>query len=140
MRAYPNSEMVNRTPAIRRRSRRRLHAPSDGRRVVIGSWNERADLLAGATLLVNTTSLGMKGQPALDIDLAPLPRQAAVYDIVYVPLETGLLAARRARGNRYVDGLGMLLHQGRPGFEAWFGKKVDVSAEQRRAVAADLGV
>lgn len=114
--------------------------PSDGRRVVIGSWNERADLLAGATLLVNTTSLGMKGQPALDIDLAPLPRQAAVYDIVSVPLETGLLAAARARGNRCVDGLGMLLHQGRPGFEAWFGKKVDVSAEQRRAVAADLGV
>lgn len=114
--------------------------PDDGRRIVIGSWNERAELLAGATLLVNTTSLGMKGQPALDIDLAPLPREAVVYDIVYVPLETTLLAAARARGNRCVDGLGMLLHQGRPGFAAWFGKQVDVSAEQRRAVAADLGV
>ncbi len=63
-----------------------------------------------------------------------------MYDIVYMPLETGLLAAARARGNRCIDGLGMLLHQGRVGFEAWFGLKVEVSAEQRRAVAADLGV
>ena len=114
--------------------------PDDGRRIVVGSWDERSALLEGTTLLVNTTSLGMKGQPPLDIDLAALPHEAAVYDIVYVPLETGLLAAARARGNRCVDGLGMLLHQGRPGFEAWFGRKVDVSAEQRRAVAADLGV
>ncbi len=82
----------------------------------------------------------MKGQPALDIDLAPLPRDAVVYDIVYVPLETAVAAAARARGNRCVDGLGMLLHQGRPGFAAWFGKEVNVSTEQRRAVAADLGV
>jgi len=113
--------------------------PAGGQRIVVGSWDERSDLLEGATLLVNTTSLGMKGQPELDIDLAKLPREAAVYDIVYVPLETYLLAAARSRGNRCVDGLGMLLHQGRPGFEAWFGAKVDVSAEQRRAVAADLG-
>lgn len=114
--------------------------PDDGRRIVIGSWAERSALVEGTTLLVNTTSLGMKGQPPLDVDLAALPHEAVVYDIVYVPLETGLLAAARARGNRCVDGLGMLLHQGRPGFEAWFGRKVDVSAEQRRAVAADLGV
>ena len=106
---------------------------------MVGSWNERSELLKGSTLLVNTTSLGMTGQPALDIDLAPLPREAAVYDIVYVPLETHLLAAARSRGNRCVDGLGMLLHQGRPGFEAWFGPKVDVTVEQRRAVATDLG-
>lgn len=135
----PELRLVNRT----RQSAVELGialTPDDGRRIVIGSWNERAELLADATLLVNTTSLGMKGQPALDIDLAPLPRAAVVYDIVYVPLETALLATARARGNRCVDGLGMLLHQGRPGFAAWFGKKVDVSAEQRRAVAADLGV
>jgi shikimate dehydrogenase len=113
--------------------------PAGGQRIVVGSWNERAQWLDGATLLVNTTSLGMKGQPSLDIDLAALPREAAVYDIVYAPLETPLLAAARARGNRCVDGLGMLLHQGRPGFEAWFGAPVDVTAEQRRAVAADLG-
>lgn len=113
--------------------------PAGGQRIVVGSWNERAELLDDATLLVNTTSLGMKGQPALEIDLAKLPREAAVYDIVYAPLETPLLAAARARGNRCVDGLGMLLHQGRPGFEAWFGASVDVTVEQRRAVAADLG-
>jgi shikimate dehydrogenase len=113
--------------------------PVGGQRIVVGSWNERTELLDDATLLVNTTSLGMKGQPPLDIDLAKLPREAAVYDIVYAPLETPLLAAARARGNRCVDGLGMLLHQGRPGFEAWFGPKVDVTVEQRRAVAADLG-
>lgn len=113
--------------------------PSGGQRIVVDSWEERAGLLRGATLLVNTTSLGMKGQPGLDIDLAALPREAAVYDIVYAPLETHLLASARSRGNRCVDGLGMLLHQGRPGFEAWFGPKVDVTAEQRHAVAADLG-
>ena len=113
--------------------------PSDGRQVVVDTWDDRAAALDGATLLVNTTSLGMKGQPALDLDLARLPAMAAVYDIVYVPLETGLLATARARGNRCVDGLGMLLHQGRLGFEAWFGPRVTVSPGQRRAVAADLG-
>jgi shikimate dehydrogenase len=114
--------------------------PPGGQRIVVGSWDDRASLAEGATLLVNTTSLGQKGQPPLEIDLAALPKQAVVYDIVYVPLETPLLAAARARGNTCVDGLGMLLHQGRPGFEAWFGPPVEVSAEQRRAVAADLGV
>jgi shikimate dehydrogenase len=113
--------------------------PAGGQRIVVGSWTERSGLLDGATLLVNTTSLGMKGQPGLDIDLSLLPREAAVYDIVYVPLETHLLASARSRGHRCIDGLGMLLHQGRPGFEAWFGTKVDVTVEQRRAVAADLG-
>ena len=114
--------------------------PNDGRRIVVDRWDDRAQALDDITLLVNTTSLGMKGQLPLDLDLAKLPHTAAVYDIVYVPLETGLLASARARGNRCIDGLGMLLHQGRPGFEAWFGTKVTVSAEQRRAVAADLGV
>ena len=113
--------------------------PEDGRNIVIERWNDRSTTLKGAALLVNTTSLGMKGQPPLDLDLAALPITAAVDDIVYVPLETGLLAAARARGNRCVDGLGMLLHQGRPGFEAWFGQPASVSALQRHAVAADLG-
>ncbi|MBM3646206.1 MAG: shikimate dehydrogenase [Alphaproteobacteria bacterium] len=113
--------------------------PLDGRRIVVDGWDGRARALTEATLLVNTTSLGMKGQPALDLDLARLPRSAAVNDIVSVPLETALLAAARARGHVCVDGLGMLLHQGRLGFEAWFGAEVEVSAEQRRAVAADLG-
>ena len=113
--------------------------PKDGRRIAIERWDERSAMLDGATLLVNTTALGMKGQPPLDIDLARLPRTAAVDDIVYAPLETPLLAAARARGHRCIDGLGMLLHQGRLGFKAWFGADVDVSADQRRAVAADLG-
>ncbi len=113
--------------------------PAGGRRIAIERWDERSAALDGATLLVNTTALGMKGQPPLDIDLGRLPQGAAVDDIVYIPLETPLLAAARARGLRTVDGLGMLLHQGRMGFEAWFGAKVKVSAEQRRAVASDLG-
>jgi shikimate dehydrogenase len=114
--------------------------PADGRQIVIDRWDDRAKALKGVTLLVNATSLGMTGKPPLDLDLADLPHTAAVYDIVYTPLETALLAAARGRGNRCIDGLGMLLHQGRPGFEAWFGAKVDVSVEQWRAVAADLGV
>lgn len=113
--------------------------PADGRRIVIDRWDGRSAALDGATLLVNTTALGMTGKPPLEIDLARLPKDAVVNDIVYIPLETELLAAARARGNRCVDGLGMLLHQGRMGFEAWFGAYVQVSAEQRRAVASDLG-
>ena len=113
--------------------------PADGRRIAVERWDERDDALKGATLLVNTTSLGMKGQPPLEIDVRRLPADAVVDDIVYVPLETALLAAARARGQNCIDGLDMLLHQGRLGFEAWFGQKVAVSREQRRAVAADLG-
>jgi shikimate dehydrogenase len=94
--------------------------------------------LEGAALLVNTTSLGMQGQPGLEVDLAPLPASAVVADIVYVPLETRLLAAARARGLVAVDGLGMLLHQARPGFEAWFGVAPQVDQALRDAVAADI--
>jgi shikimate dehydrogenase len=81
----------------------------------------------------------MTGKAPLEIDLGKLPKTAVVDDIVYIPLETDLLARARKRGNTCVDGLGMLLHQGRMGFKAWFGKDVQVSAEQRRAVAGDLG-
>jgi shikimate dehydrogenase len=80
----------------------------------------------------------MAGQPALEIDLSPLPPAAVVADIVYVPLETPLLAAARARGLRAVDGLGMLLHQARPGFEAWFGAAPVVDDALRAVVAADI--
>ena len=101
-------------------------------------WDARADSLDGAGLLVNTTSLGMTGAPELEIDLSPLPLSSVVADIVYVPLDTALLAVARRRGNRTVDGLGMLLHQGRPGFEAWFGTKVRVTRELRAAVLTTL--
>jgi shikimate dehydrogenase len=113
--------------------------PKDGRRIAIERWDERSDALHGATLLVNTAAVGMTGKAPLEIDLGKLPKTAVVDDIVYIPLETDLLARARARGNTCVDGLGMLLHQGRMGFKAWFGKDVQVSAEQRRAVAGDLG-
>lgn len=101
-------------------------------------WEEREEALDGAALLVNTTSLGMAGQPPLDLRLKRLPRGATVYDIVYVPLETDLLAAARARGNCAVDGLGMLLHQARPGFEAWFGVPVEVDEDLRAFILQDL--
>jgi shikimate dehydrogenase len=101
-------------------------------------WQDK-DALFGASLLVNTTSLGMTGQPPLEVDLAALPARALVTDIVYNPLETGLLATARARGHAVVDGLGMLLHQARPGFRAWFGVDPEVSDALRATVLAGLG-
>jgi shikimate dehydrogenase len=101
-------------------------------------WDQRADALHDHTLLINTTSLGMTGAPPLEIDLAGAPDTMAVADIVYVPLETPLLAAARARGLRTVDGLGMLLYQAVPGFQAWFGVTPQVDDALRRFVAADL--
>lgn len=99
-------------------------------------WDQRHGALAEAGLLVNTTTLGMAGQDALDIDLAALPPDAVVNDIVYAPLETGLLAAARARGHPVVDGLGMLLHQARAGFREWFGVDPEVDEDLRQAVLA----
>ncbi len=94
--------------------------------------------LAGASLLVNTTSLGMAGQPPLPVDLTPLPAGATVSDIVYIPLETALIKAAKARGLRAVPGLSMLLHQAVPGFERWFGVRPSVTAELRSLIAADV--
>lgn len=101
-------------------------------------WAQREDALDGAALLVNTTSLGMKGQDPLEIALDRLPAHALVSDIIYVPLETPLLAAARARGNATVNGLGMLLNQARPAFEAWFGVLPEVTPELRRMIEATL--
>lgn len=100
------------------------------------AWSARADALAGAAMLVNTTSQGMSGQGALDIDLAKLPQGALVSDIVYVPLETPLLAEARRRGNRVVGGLGMLLHQARPAFRSWFGIMPEVTPQLRTLIEA----
>jgi shikimate dehydrogenase len=94
--------------------------------------------LPNVGLLVNTTSLGMQGQPPLDIDVAALPESAVIADIVYAPLVTPLLAAARSRGLRTADGLGMLLHQAVRGFSLWFGVKPDVTPELRALVEADL--
>ena len=117
----PDIRIVNRTA-----ERAQALASEFGDPVRPVGWVDRADALAGSVLLVNTSSLGMEGQPPLDIALDALPAQAVVYDIVYVPLETPLLAAARARGNPAVDGLGMLLHQARPGFRDWFGTDPEV--------------
>ncbi|MES1150442.1 MAG: shikimate dehydrogenase [Dongia sp.] len=107
-------------------------------RLQVVTWHHREQTLDGAGLLVNSTQLGMKGQPSLELDLARLPKTAVVYDIVYVPLETPLLAAARSRGNPTVDGLGMLLHQARPGFAAWFGVEPAVTPELRDFVLKDI--
>jgi shikimate dehydrogenase len=126
--------IVNRT-----RARAEALAERFGPRVTIADLASISKVLATAELLVNTTSLGMKGQPPLELDLAPLKKTAAVYDIVYVPLETPLLAAARARGNPVVDGLGMLLHQAVPSFERWFGVRPQVTPALRMLLLADLG-
>jgi shikimate dehydrogenase len=101
-------------------------------------WDQRHDALDAAAILVNTTSQGMTGQPPLDLSLDRLPPSALVNDIVYIPRETPLLAAARARGNPIVTGLGMLLHQGVPAWKAWFGIEPKVTAELRAAVEATL--
>ncbi len=130
--AVPEVRLVNRTRTRAETLARGLDGP-----LRVMEWSERDRALAEAGLLVNTTSLGMSGQPALELDLADLPIAAVVNDIVYVPLETPLLAQARARGNNVVDGLGMLLHQARPGFEAWFGVAPEVTPELRQFVLAD---
>lgn len=104
----------------------------------IAGVHDLSKVLKGACLLINTTSLGMTGEPPLEIDLAPMKSGAVVTDIVYAPLETGLLAQAWAKGLTPVDGLGMLLHQAVPGFEIWFGQRPDVTSELRALIEADL--
>jgi shikimate dehydrogenase len=102
------------------------------------AWDALPDLLADADVLINNTSLGMAGKPPLEIDLTQLKRSAIVYDVVYVPLETALLKAAKARGHRTVDGLSMLLYQAVNGFSHWFGVTPKVTAEQRAMLEADI--
>ncbi|NQV61100.1 MAG: shikimate dehydrogenase [Alphaproteobacteria bacterium] len=106
--------------------------------ITVGAWTERAAYLADANLLVNSTTQGMQGQPALDLALDDLAADAVIMDAVYTPLTTPLLAAARARGNAIVDGLGMLLHQARPGFAAWYGHEPVVDQALRDHILADL--
>jgi shikimate dehydrogenase len=132
-RGFKRVHLVNRSPG-----RARALADQFGAQVLPGSWEVVSDLLPQMDLLVNTTSLGMHGQPALGIDVGSLPSHAVVADLVYVPLETPLLASARARGLKTADGLGMLLHQAVRGFELWFGQRPQVTAELRALVEADL--
>lgn len=122
------------------RTMERAHALADqfGGSVMPLAWNGLDDVLPRAGLLVNTTSLGMAGQPPLSVELPLLPSDAVVADLVYVPLETPLLAAAKGRGLKTADGLGMLLHQAVRGFELWFGRRPVVTPELRALVEADL--
>jgi shikimate dehydrogenase len=124
--------------ANRTLERARALADQFGAQVHPVSWDAVGDLLPRAGLLVNTTSLGMHGQPVLEVDVGLLPSHAVVADLVYVPLETSLLAAARARGLKTAEGLGMLLHQAVRGFELWFGQRPQVTPELRALVEADL--
>lgn len=129
----PKIILTNRTESRADNLARELGGDVSGRIEVI-DWTLREAALEGAGLLVNTTQLGQAGQAPLQLDLRHLPPGAVVDDIVYVPLETPLLAAARARGNAVVDGIGMLLHQARPGFKAWFGVEPEVDAGLREFV------
>jgi shikimate dehydrogenase len=102
------------------------------------AWDAIGGLLPRAGLMVNTTSLGMRGQPPLELDVGRLPPDTVVADLVYVPQETPLLAAAKARALGTADGLGMLLHQAVRGFELWFGQRPQVTSELRALVEADL--
>jgi shikimate dehydrogenase len=125
--------LANRTIA-----RARVLADQFGANVHPLSWEAVSELLPRADLLVNTTPLGMHGQPGLDLDASLLASHAVVADLVYVPLQTPLLAAAQARGLKTADGLGMLLHQAVRGFELWFGQRPEVTPELRALVEADL--
>ncbi len=132
-REFRHIHVVNRTPERAQALRERF-----GPAVQPAHWGALPHLLSRAGLVVNTTSLGMTGQPPLAIDLSPLAADAVVADLVYAPLETPLLAAARARGLRTADGLGMLLHQAVRGFSLWFGVRPEVTAELRAIIEADL--
>ncbi|MFZ0066784.1 MAG: shikimate dehydrogenase [Pseudolabrys sp.] len=124
--------VINRTAARAKALQKKF-----GNRLQVASWDETTGLLGGAGLLVNTTTLGMVGQPPLELNLR-CPPSLVVADLVYDPLVTGLLALARARGLRTADGLGMLLHQAVRGFQLWFGVRPEVTAELRALIEADL--
>jgi shikimate dehydrogenase len=122
----------------RDRSRAEALAAHFGANLDVIAWDHRHDRVAQADLIINTTALGMAGQPPLELDMGQLRPGTIAYDIVYVPLETAFLAQARVHGARIVDGLGMLLHQAVPGFEKWFGVRPVVTPELRALVVADL--
>jgi shikimate dehydrogenase len=132
-RGFAPVNVVNRDP-----SRPRALARLFGDRVKPAAWADVPSLLMGARVLVNTTTLGMDGQPPLKINLDPLPKDAVVNDIVYVPSVTGLISAARERKLRVTGGLGMLLHQAVPGFGHWFGVRPEVTPALRAAVQKSI--
>ena len=129
----PELRITNRSP-----EKAQAFRDAFGDRVTVVPWSERNAAMAGVSLLVNTTTQGMHGQAELDVVLDELPADAMVSDAVYVPLETPLLTAARRKGNRTVNGLGMLLNQARPGFNAWFGVMPEITPALVAAVHATL--
>ncbi len=125
--------LVNRT-----RERADTLAHDIGGPITVYPWDARNEVLDGASMAVNTTSQGMVGQAPLDVSLDRLATDALVADIIYVPLETPFLAAARRRGNPTVNGLGMLLHQGRPAWRMWFGIEPEVTAELRERMERSI--
>jgi len=125
----PEILLVNRT-----RSRAEMLAEHFGARISVVDWTRAPSAMAGIGTLVNTTSLGMEGEPPLNIPLDHLRKTTLVTDIVYTPLETPLLIEAKKRGCVTVDGLGMLLHQAVPGFESWFGIRPEVDDALRQEV------
>ena len=125
--------LINRT-----RSKAQALADEFGAAVAVYDWSERSEALSDVALLVNTTNQGMHGQPDLDIALDRLPTTALVSDAIYIPLETPLLLAARLRGNPTVNGLGMLLNQARPAFQAWFGVLPEITPELHQAILQTL--
>jgi shikimate dehydrogenase len=111
-------------------------ADAVGPAVTVVPWDQRAEALDGIALLANATSLGMAGKPPLEMALDRLPQHALVGDLIYIPPETPLLAAARIRGNVTVNGLGLLLNQARPAFNAWFGVMPEITPALRQAIAA----
>jgi shikimate dehydrogenase len=122
------------------RTRAKAQALADelGSGIQVLDWRERSEALHDIALLVNTTNQGMHGEPDLEIALDQLPTSALVCDVIYIPLETPLLKAARLRGNATVNGLGMLLNQARPAFEAWFGVLPEITPELRQLITASL--
>jgi shikimate dehydrogenase len=132
-RGVPDIVIINRTPSRAEALRERF-----GEQIRLARWDQLNGQLGDTALLVNTTTLGMHGQPELAADLSRLPGHAIVADLVYVPLLTSLLKTAKARGLRTADGLGMLLHQAVGGFTLWFGKKPEVTPQLRALLEADL--
>jgi len=129
----PEVRLINRTL-----KRAETLADNLGGPITVVPWAELTEALGGANLLVNTTTQGMPGTPPLDVNLQALPEQAMVTDIIYTPLQTDLLKDAANRGHPTVGGLGMLLHQARPGFSQWFGREPEVDAELRSFVLSGL--
>jgi len=137
-RGAPQVRLLNRTAEKAQQLAHELGESGVQGAIEVLPWTEREAALQGCALLVNTTSLGMQGQPELSLRLDALPQDALVCDVIYVPLETALLKQARSRGHVTVNGLGMLMNQARPAFHAWFGVMPEITPELQQAMLATL--